>query len=268
VFDRALPVTLRIAADPGSEAQEARTASLETPVSRWNVDGVWHEAVLYDGNRDSRIERKLGDAILVDLNDDGIFEADRWSREYCPLEAPFQIGSAVFQVDSVEASGRAIFVREERATREPIQPASVGARAPDFLVQGMDGRVIRLSSLRGRVVLLSFWVSWCDECREKAPQLAAIYAAYHDRGLEILGVSYDTDRTAAASFQHEFQIEWPVEFTGRAFWYNPIGRAFRAENAGTVFLVNQDGILEGDFSDPSRLRARLEQMLPTGTGHP
>ena len=140
--------------------------------------------------------------------------------------------------------------------------AKVGEAAPEVAIRDMDGREIRLSSFRGKPVLLSFLVSWCGECDEQAQPLSALFREYRDRGLEIIGISYDTDRASAEAFRREHRIPWPIEFTGRGFWMNRIGRAFHVTDTGTILLINPDGILEGDFSDLFRLRRRLDQILP------
>jgi len=138
----------------------------------------------------------------------------------------------------------------------------VGDAVPDLLIEDMDGHSLRLSELPGRVVLLSFSVSWCDECNDQAPQLRAIFDDYHDRGLAIVGISYDTDRVSAETFRREHAIPWPIEFTGRGFWKNRIGRLFHVTDTGAILLVNPSGILEGDFRDLTHLRERLNQILP------
>ena len=137
----------------------------------------------------------------------------------------------------------------------------VGDAVPDLVIEDMDGHSLRLSELLGRVVLLSFSVSWCDECNDQAPQLRAIFDDYHDRGLAIVGISYDTDRASAETFRRKHAIPWPIEFTGQGFWRNRIGRLFHVTDTGAILLVNPSGILEGDFRDLTRLRERLDQIL-------
>jgi thiol-disulfide isomerase/thioredoxin len=141
----------------------------------------------------------------------------------------------------------------------------VGEAAPDFAIRDMDGRDTRLSLFLGKTVLLSFWVSWCGECNEQADSLRDVFRDYHNRGLEIIGISYDTDRASAEAFRRGHGILWPIEFTGRGFWKNRIGRAFRVTDTGTILLINRDGILEGEFSDMLRLRRRLDQIIPVHT---
>jgi len=74
-----------------------------------------------------------------------------------------------------------------------------------------------------------------------------------------------TDRAAAENFREKYGVEWLVEFTGRAFWENRIGRLYGEGEVGTILLIDSDGVLEGDFSDLSRLRDRLDVIESTTT---
>jgi thiol-disulfide isomerase/thioredoxin len=124
----------------------------------------------------------------------------------------------------------------------------------------MDGRDLRLSDLGGKAVLLSFWVSWCGECNAQVPGLEQLFDTYRTRGLRIVGISYDTDRTKAEIFRREHRIPWPLDYTGRGFWENQLGRMFHVEDTGTILLV-RDGVLEGGYRDLGQLSERLEKIL-------
>jgi cytochrome c biogenesis protein CcmG, thiol:disulfide interchange protein DsbE len=70
----------------------------------------------------------------------------------------------------------------------------IGERAPALVVTTLDGRTFDLGKLRGKVVLVNYWATWCAPCRKEMPKLDAFYKRYHDRGLEIIGISIDFDR--------------------------------------------------------------------------
>lgn len=69
--------------------------------------------------------------------------------------------------------------------------AAYAKPAPDFTLMSLDGRTIHLAALRGKVVLLNFWATWCAGCQVEMPRLAALYRQHHQQGLEIIGVSMD-----------------------------------------------------------------------------
>jgi cytochrome c biogenesis protein CcmG/thiol:disulfide interchange protein DsbE len=99
------------------------------------------------------------------------------------------------------------------------QAEADGSQAPDFElpllsgdVDGDDVGTLRLSSLRGSIVVLNFWASWCGPCREEAPDLQAAWVDYQDRGVRFVGVDERDDRAAALAFVEEFGITYPSVF--------------------------------------------------------
>ena len=85
-------------------------------------------------------------------------------------------------------------------------PVRVGERAPPLVVPRLDGGVFDLAALRGKVVIINFWATWCSPCRAEMPQLDAFYKRYRARGLELLGVSVDDaqDRDAVVRIMKSF----------------------------------------------------------------
>jgi cytochrome c biogenesis protein CcmG/thiol:disulfide interchange protein DsbE len=94
------------------------------------------------------------------------------------------------------------FVRSQQGRPE-------SGMAPDFTLTTFDGQQIRLSDLRGQVVVLNFWASWCAPCREEAPALQSIWENYRDRGVLVLGVAYADDPDDSRAFNAEFGLTYP-----------------------------------------------------------
>jgi cytochrome c biogenesis protein CcmG, thiol:disulfide interchange protein DsbE len=95
-------------------------------------------------------------------------------------------------------------------------PLRVGERAPQLIVPTLDARVFDLSALRGKVVIVNFWASWCTPCRAEMPQLDAFYRRYHASGVELLGLSIDEpgDRMAVVRIMKSFS--YPAALAGAA----------------------------------------------------
>ena len=82
--------------------------------------------------------------------------------------------------------------------------------APDFTLPQLDGNDLRLSSYRGKVVLLDFWATWCDPCREEIPHFVELQKRYADAGLQIIGVSMDDSADPVRPFYQKFHMNYPV----------------------------------------------------------
>ncbi len=112
--------------------------------------------------------------------------------------------------------------------------------APDFELPSLeDGAPIALSSLRGQVVVLNFWASWCAPCRFEAPGLRRVSERYRDRGVRFLGVDYRDDDAAGRAFVDEFRLRYPsvTDPSGSlAYDYELIGfpTTFIIDPAGTI----------------------------------
>lgn len=98
-------------------------------------------------------------------------------------------------------------------TRDPTMITSplVGRRAPDFALQVLDGdRTVSMSELRGQVVVVNFWASWCGPCREEHPRLKAAWERYRDRGMVLVGIVYEDSPSSAQAFMQELGGDWPI----------------------------------------------------------
>jgi thiol-disulfide isomerase/thioredoxin len=110
--------------------------------------------------------------------------------------------------------------------------------APDFSLQDVEGKTVRLSDSAGRVRLVDFWATWCPPCREAIPELKDLHKTYGEKGLTILAISMDDD---AKKVLPPFLEKWEVPYT------NLIGNDEVAESFGgvlglpTTFLVDKEG---------------------------
>ncbi len=88
---------------------------------------------------------------------------------------------------------------------------SADSLTPDFNLPTLEGGQITLSELRGKVVVIDFWATWCPPCREEIPGFIKLYDQYKDEGLEIIGISLDTgEKSKLSAFVKEWKINYPI----------------------------------------------------------
>jgi peroxiredoxin len=119
-------------------------------------------------------------------------------------------------------------------------PLERGGPAPDFELPDLDGaRRLRLADLRGRVVLLNFWATWCKPCEDEMPAMERLYRALQGPEFELVAISVDTDREAVARFRERLGLSFPILLDPRA----EVSRAYQTTGYPESFLIDRAGSL-------------------------
>ncbi len=114
---------------------------------------------------------------------------------------------------------------------------SPSAWAPDFTLKTLDGQEIILSQLKGKVVLLDFWATWCGPCREAIPHLIQLYKAYRENGFEVIGMSLDKgDGEVVRNFAKSMDIPYPIVMAPEE-----VVRNYRVTSIPTTFILDKEG---------------------------
>jgi len=123
----------------------------------------------------------------------------------------------------------------------PATATSIGAMAPELAFENPDGKIMKLSDLRGKVVLLDFWASWCRPCRQENPNVVKTYHKYHEKGFEIYSVSLDKDK---ASWVKAIEIDgliWANHVSDLGFWQSQGAKIYGVSAIPATFLIGKDG---------------------------
>jgi peroxiredoxin len=137
----------------------------------------------------------------------------------------------------------------------------IGAPAPDFTGPTPAGDSLSLSDLRGKVVLIDFWASWCGPCRRENPNVVRTYDKYKDRGFEILGVSLDDNRKRWLKAIEDDGLTWP-HLSDLKGWRSAYARIYGVTSIPQTVLVDREGnILARNLRGPD-LERKLEEILP------
>lgn len=132
--------------------------------------------------------------------------------------------------------------------------------APDFTFAPFDGKPFKLSDLRGKVVVLNIWASWCEPCKDEAAILENTWRAYKDKGVVLLGADYVDTEQSAKEFIRKFGITYP---NGPDLGSN-IYRQFRARGVPETYIIDQQGNVARTFIGPvkeAELKSALDDLL-------
>ena len=115
--------------------------------------------------------------------------------------------------------------------------ADISGPAPDFTLKSRSGENIKLSELRGQVVMINFWASWCGPCRQEMPLLEQIYQHYQPMGFTLLGVNVEEDSAAAEKVLKEISVSFPVLYDNK----NRVSESYQVRAMPSTFLIDRDG---------------------------
>ncbi|MBR1549474.1 MAG: AhpC/TSA family protein [Bacteroidales bacterium] len=116
-----------------------------------------------------------------------------------------------------------------------------GMEAPDIVMADRNGNTRRLSDLRGKVVLIDFWASWCRPCRMENPNVVRLYSQFHNKGFEVFSVSLDNNRDAWLKAIEDDHLSWPNHVSDLRGWSSAAGRLYGIQSIPATVLVAPDG---------------------------
>jgi cytochrome c biogenesis protein CcmG/thiol:disulfide interchange protein DsbE len=142
--------------------------------------------------------------------------------------------------------------------RDASRELEAGGPAPDFRLRTFDGSELSLSDMRGKVVVLNFWASWCAECAIEAPALEAIWRDFKDRDVVVIGVGYMDTEPAARAYLERFGITYP----NGADAAGAISKLYRLTGVPETVVIGRDGnlvALDGASGSPVKLVGALDE---------
>lgn len=129
----------------------------------------------------------------------------------------------------------------------------------DIAFTAVDGREVDLSKMKGKVVLVDFWATWCGPCMGEVPNVKAAYEKLHDKGFEIVGISFDKDKDKLESTLKDQGMTWPQYFDG-LFWNNKLGQKYGINSIPAMWLVDKKGNLR-DINARGALEEKVTKLL-------
>lgn len=141
--------------------------------------------------------------------------------------------------------------------------AAPGAKtAPEIAMKNPAGKIMKLSSLRGKIVLIDFWASWCGPCRRESPNVVKLYNKYKDKGFTVFSVSLDNDAEAWKKAIAQDGLIWPNHVSDLLGWNTPMTQLYGFNSIPHTVLIDKNGKILGVGLRGEILEQKLKELFP------
>jgi peroxiredoxin len=152
------------------------------------------------------------------------------------------------------------YVSEFIKKTENVKKLSIGSPAPEIALKDPDGKIIKLSSLKGQYVLIDFWASWCRPCRMENPNNVKLYAKYHDKGFEIYGVSLDKSKEDWVNAIEDDRLTW-IHVSDLQYWQCEGAQTYNVQGIPHTVLLDKEGKIIAIGLRGESLKKKLEELF-------
>lgn len=153
------------------------------------------------------------------------------------------------------------FIGFSFAQQVPASGPAIGDKAPDLVFQNPEGKTIKLSDLKGKVVLIDFWAAWCRPCRMENPNVVKAYNKYHSKGFEVFSVSLDSDKASWVNAIKQDGLIWPYHVSDLMKWQSQAAAIYVVRSIPHTVLVGKDGRIIAKNLRGEALEQALEQIF-------
>ncbi len=138
---------------------------------------------------------------------------------------------------------------------------AVGAEAPEIALPNPEGKILKLSDLKGKIVLIDFWASWCKPCRRANPEVVRLYNKYHDKGFEVFSVSLDKNKTSWTKAIQQDGLIWPYHVSDLKYWNSSVVKLYNFNGIPYTVLVDREGKILAKNLRGKALEQKLKEIF-------
>ncbi len=232
-----------------------------------NLDEVVPD-VIYHNSREGKLLKAMAPFVNLDSLEKGkgfalanapSFVSMVFAQSYLNPKEEYEFLTLLAQKYSITKHGYASrFVKE--VTKNNPNFLKVGSKIPNIALPNQMGEIVELESLRGKVVLLDFWASWCGPCLNEMPNVKKAYDKYHTKGFDVYGVSLDQKRQKWVGTIERLGMPW-VHVSDLKMWNSPVVSEFGIQGIPFTILVGKDGTILAKNLRGSYLDKKLAELF-------
>lgn len=178
-----------------------------------------------------------------------------------PREQNLEFHEEIIKALNAKYPDNPLVMERQKIENAPKNPTAIGAIAPELEFPNPDGKMLKLSDLRGKVVLIDFWASWCRPCRMENPNVVRDYHQYKDKGFEVFSVSLDKDKASWIKAIQDDGLVWPNHVSDLKYWSSQAAAIYGVSSIPATFLIGKDGRIIAKNLRGEALGKALEELL-------
>lgn len=195
---------------------------------------------------------------FIDTNKEPII--DIYALAYLNIDENFDFINKTFE-EHKELAQNNEYVKQFYIRFEEYKRLAIGSPAPEINLPDPTGRNISLSSLKGNVVLIDFWASWCGPCRKENPNVVKTYNKYKDKGFTVYSVSLDKDKEAWTKAIMNDQLIWGNHVSDLKYWDSQAAALYKIEAIPATVLLDKEGKIVAKNLSGEELDAFLNKLF-------
>lgn len=247
-------------------SQQARSIQEDMQKAGGAAGGEGTIAALNDEMQELQDEYKTFEIDFIKNNPDALISALLLDRTIAMNTAEIDEVQAMYDGLSQEIKdtnpGKKVLelLVKKREAEEANKTTAVGAKAPEFSGPNPDGEVLALKDVMGKVTLIDFWAAWCKPCRAENPNIVSVYEKYHDKGLNVIGVSLDRSAEAWKKAILDDGLDWQ-QISNVAYFDDPIAKMYNVKAIPAAFLLDENGVIVAKNLRGPALEAKVSELL-------
>ncbi len=231
---------------------KAINSTKDSVIMKQQVDSIQH---VY-GLLKEAVEKNITDLLDSARNS---YVITYFIDEYIGKYKPFEVFKQSYDnlTDKVKSSTLGKALKEKV---DAMAKANVGGTAPNIELSTPEGNTLSLYSLRGHIVLLDFWASWCGPCLREVPNVKKLYDKYHSKGLEILGISLDEKQDAWVNAIQNKGLNWK-HVSSLKGWNCPVAKLYNVTGIPRMYIIDEKGTIIAQDLRGEELAHKMDELF-------